>query len=219
MIENYFLDKFGIIHQKNINPIKYNENYLAGFKTIPSYAINCHLLSYLRIGLAIGAGAIREQEKILDIGYGNGAFLDAAFLCGIETAGYDISGHKINKVHKIIESLPEVLSNKYNLVTFFDSLEHIPDLDFLGSLKTNYICISVPLCHWDTKGDKWFMEWKHRKVNEHLHHFGENSLVKFMKSIKYKPILINNAEDSIRGKLSDGSDNILTAIFERQDRR
>ena len=64
----------------------------------------------------------------------------------------------------------------YDIITFYDSLEHFEEIEFVKKLKCNYICISVPNCHY--KNDEWFRNWKHRKPNEHLWHFNSKSHIR-----------------------------------------
>ena len=106
------------------------------------------------------------------------------------------------------------LMTKYDVVTFFDSLEHCEDIEFIKDLNTKYILISVPWCHWKEEGDEWFMNWKHRKPNEHLYHFDESSLLKFMKRMGYLSVDLGNYEDVIR-KPVDHRKNILTGLFKK----
>ena len=96
------------------------------------------------------------------------------------------------------------------MITFFDSLEHFEDIEFVKDLKCSYICISVPECHY--YDDEWFENWKHRRPNEHLWHFNHGSLVKFMYRMGYILISGSNIEDTIRKNNKEES-NILTCIF------
>ena len=73
--------------------------------------------------------------------------------------------------------------NFYDIITFFDSLEHFEDIEFVKDLKCSAICISVPYCYY--KDDAWFEEWKHRRPNEHLWHFDKNSLENFMRRMGF----------------------------------
>ena len=60
------------------------------------------------------------------------------------------------------------------------------------------------------------MNWKHRKPNEHLFHFDENSLKNFMNSCGYKLIEISNIEDEVRTRYDKDLPNILTGIFKNE---
>jgi len=57
----------------------------------------------------------------------------------------------------------------YDLVTFWDSLEHIADLDEIKPYVAgaNYIALSIPIKPKETELENW----KHFKPGEHLHYF------------------------------------------------
>ena len=101
---------------------------------------------------------------------------------------------------------------KYDVVCFFDSLEHFDNIYIIKELKTDYIFISVPWCH--NFSPDWFKSWYHRKPNEHLWHFNKESLLNFMSELGYNCIHTSNIEDTIRKNNKEYS-NILTAIFKK----
>ena len=73
MINGYERLENGVIKQKNPKPYVYDKDYV--IKTYDSsYGIFCDMMSYLRLGYI--TGVIKNFPKtVLDIGYGNGAFL------------------------------------------------------------------------------------------------------------------------------------------------
>jgi hypothetical protein len=73
-----------------------------------------------------------------------------------------------------------ILHKKYDLVTMWDVLEHIPNLDEVLSgvcESTKYLALAVPIKPEDVKLE----EWKHYKPGEHLHQFTEESLSNLLK--------------------------------------
>jgi len=106
----------------------------------------------------------------------------------------------------------DITAQHYDVVTFFDSLEHYPDIDFVQKLNCNYVVVSLPWCH--NTSDEWFSTWKHRKPDEHLHHFDLSSLTNFMRSQGFRLVGNSNVEDTIR-KSASTLPNILTAVFEQ----
>ena len=85
-------------------------------------------------------------------------------------------------------------------------------IDFVKELKTKYIYISVPFCHNDN--EDWFMNWKHRREDEHLWHFGLLSLENFMLDMGFEAVKMSSIEDTIR--IGNGIEsNILTGIFKK----
>ncbi len=201
----YEITEDGVIHQKNSNIIQYDVNYINN--RITKYDDD---MSYLRIGFLIGS--IKEKiKKILDVGYGNGSFLKISKTMIPECYGYDISGFKLpDNVIKV----DDIYKDDYDVVCFFDVLEHLEDITIIKNLKTKYICISVPWCHFFS--EEWFMNWKHRKYNEHIWHFNDKSLDTFMNKMGYIRITnTENIEDSIR-KTEYSYPNILTCIYKNK---
>jgi hypothetical protein len=160
-------------------------------------------MSHLRLGL-VQAYVFGERPRVLDVGYGNGSFVKLAIKAGFDAYGYD--------VHGVDYGIPEAGLNSgegWDMVTFFDSLEHIPDLTQVKDLarRTDYIMISYPCRPSDFPENA--RDWKHFRPGEHLHYFCGRSLVHlFGKTIKHAAPL----EDVIRGKRGTET-NILTLIM------
>ena len=205
MLDNYAINDDGIVYQIKRNPFDYTghyNDYYADIKDCTRYTSN------LRLGYIIGSiGYI--PNSVLDVGYGAGVFLEA---CGeeVDRYGHDISGWPVPEGCTFVEDL---LRGSYDVITFFDSLEHMDDIDFVKDLNTKYVCISVPDCHYFS--DEWFDTWKHRKPDEHLWHFNEASLNKFMDRMGYDTINTCNLEDITR-KNNESYTNILTGIFKKR---
>jgi hypothetical protein len=153
---------------------------------------------------------IKTFDSVTDFGYGNGAFLHHCNKNGKTTYGFDISDYPTPEGSLKIN---DVNDYEVDVVTFYDSLEHIPGTNlvgFLEGLKTKYVCISVPWYH-EEQGEEWFMNWKHRRENEHLHHFDSHGLVNLLQLSGYKILYLGNDEDEVRTPVSD-LPNILTVI-------
>lgn len=82
---------------------------------------------------AIKTARTKGMRRILDVGCGNGAFLDQAKAAGLETWGTEIhieaaaeaerKGHKI--VRGLLSSIPA--GEKFQMITLFQVLEHVPN--------------------------------------------------------------------------------------------
>jgi hypothetical protein len=158
-------------------------------------------MAFLRVGFL---KAFVSGGRLLDVGYGNGDFVRAA-----EAAGFDAYGHDVHGVDCRIREVALDADESWNVVTFFDSLEHFPDFDLVRCLlkRTNYVMISVPMRPSSFPHDR---NWKHFKPGEHLHYFSELSLQQMID----KPLrAVSNVEDTIRQRSSRGEQNILTALF------
>jgi hypothetical protein len=208
MIENYSVLANGIIKQIKVfdNIKKYDVNYIKDrYDSYKDLSIN---MSYLRLGYLLGN--INENiNSLLDVGYGNGDFLNVAQNIIPTCYGNEINNYNIPNKCNFIEN---IYTNEYDVVCFFDVLEHFENIYDIQKLKTKYIYISVPQCHYIS--DEWFLNWKHRRPDEHLWHFNLNSITNFMKEIGFNIVSYSNIEDIIR-KSSDNNTNILTAIFKK----
>jgi hypothetical protein len=165
-------------------------------------------MANLRFGYLVGSLG-KLPESIMDVGYGNGDFLKACYTIP-KRFGYDVSGYPLPG--GCIES-NDLLNTPVEVTTFFDSLEHFEDPYIIKNLKSNFIIISVPECHYYS--DEWFEDWKHRRPDEHLWHFNKKSLISFMNDVGYFCINTNNMEDCIR-KSDFTYSNILTGCFKRK---
>lgn len=206
MLENYAKNQDGIIYQVDKTHIAYDKEYVntryVKYGELPTY------MGYLRLGNIIGSIG-KVPDSILDVGYGDGSFLKVCSSIIPECYGYDISTYPIpEKCHQV----DNISEDFYDVITFFDSLEHFEDIEFVKDLKCNFICISVPYCSY--KDDKWFKNWKHRRPNEHLWHFDQYSLTNFMMRMGYNIVSGSNIEDTIR-KNQDEKYNILTCVFKK----
>lgn len=201
----YETDRFGVIHQvpPTITTV-YDKRYVED--RYESYGVKTRGMAALRLGFM--AKTILSEYCFCDVGYGNGQFLELINDFGFRTYGLDISGYPIPKGSEKAGSITE----PFDVLTFFDSLEHFPSLDFLAEVKAVHICVTAPECHWKSTS-KEFMNWKHRRPGEHIHHFNRYSLAKLMKSHGYMQMMVDNIEDAIRGEGPDGLSNTFTAIY------
>lgn len=208
MIEGYEILQNGVIHQLNPNIRQYDSNYIN--QSYNQYGEFSRNLSWLRLGCLLGC-INYIPKSIMDVGYGNGDFLNSAKTLIPLCYGNEINGYDIPKGCTKIENLLEV---NVDVITFFDSLEHFNDITFINQLSCKYIMISVPNCEY--KSDDWFTHWKHRRPNEHLWHFNLESLSNFMFKNDFNLIHGSYIEDSIRRDLNN-THNILTTIFKKND--
>jgi hypothetical protein len=219
MLENYQKLDTGAIKQINIEPFTYDIEYVK--KTYDdSYGIQCDMMSHLRYGYIVGVIG-RKPSSILDVGYGNASFLKICQNAKVETFGTDISHYELK--YGTFLNFDDCFTKKFDVITFFDSLEHFPNIDFLSKLNCNYICVSLPNCSYNTiwredgeeQADVYFKNYKHRKPNEHIWHFDSESLQETVESYGYELVGYDYVEDTIR-KGTSNFPNILTAIFKRK---
>jgi hypothetical protein len=187
--------------------MQYNAAYAHQYDSLPSREMAALRWRFIQQHLDLPLGS-----RVLDIGYGNGAFLKFGRSAGMEIYGID--------VHNEDFGIPTVTYDtpiEYDLICFFDSLEHFSRFDQPRSLRARHVMVSIPnapsflLCNPTA--------WRHYKPGEHLHYFSSRSLDRFMREWGF-PIRVAHGfpEDEIRGKLQYDygmHDNIYTAIYSR----
>src|SRR4051812_45414105 len=133
MLDNYHRDAFGVLHQTTRKPKVYDKEYLSYYEGLHERTIK---LGYQRLGWALGL-LRRLPATVFEIGYGSGTFLEAASLAGVPyCAGYDVAHYPLPERCTFID-WEAALARDWDLTALFDVLEHIPDLAFLGRLRTS----------------------------------------------------------------------------------
>lgn len=208
MLDNYYADSYGVIHQIEVK--EFNKDYASQYN---SYGELSNYISYLRYGWIVGA-INKQPSSILDIGYGNGAFLKVCKQAGVEECyGEDVSNYPVPDGCYSIK-YDNIFNRSFDIITMFDSFEHFKDLSFIENLKCTYLVISVPNCCFGDN-DEWFKNWKHRREDEHLHHFNTYSLRVYCETLGYQAITVSAIEDVIR-KDSNYNPNIITMCFKKK---
>lgn len=205
MLENYKINKYGVIEQIVKNQFNYDKAYGDRYAMFSTKNIE-----NLRLGYIIGSLG-RVPTSLMDVGYGNGDFL-------INCNGLikELYGNDVEPAYNLptdIKFVPNITEQEVEVITFFDSLEHFHDIEFVKDLKAKYVVISLPWCKIN-HDDTWFENWKHRKPDEHLFHFNEISLENFMNHQGFEMINFCNLEDNIRVD-KNLTPNILTACFRK----
>jgi hypothetical protein len=124
---------------------------------------------------------IVEISTVLDYGSGCG-FFKAFAPKGIQVDTFDVM------------PVPQtgITKTKYDLVTFWDVLEHIPDLEKLESVfrMATWIAVTVPIKPLDIPWN----EYKHFKPKEHVRHFQEDELLALLRTFGFVPWKIGAPE-------------------------
>lgn len=171
-----------------------------------------HLLSlYEGVGSDIGY----RYGRLLDVGYGNGAFIRAAKNDCWDAYGNDVNPTPYEGVRQVdLPNLPE-WPVRYRVITFFDCLEHFEDLMEARwvSHHTDWLVLSFPQMPPNFPYEH--KDWKHVRAGEHHLFFTPQSLAVIFShgGVKAELVYQGNPEDSIRGKLPGGLPNICTAAL------
>lgn len=145
-----------------------------------------------------------QSGKLLDFGCGSGAFLHYIQLNGYEAKGYDINPHSAY-------SDISVLFEDYDIVTFWDVLEHLSEPGkIIRGIGAEYVFVCTP------NRDDWagkITEWHHYYPGEHVHYFTQDSLICLLMEAGYEPVGVHYRESLLRR--GGGGRNILTLSAKR----
>jgi len=180
----------------------YDHAYVARYEDYPQAELS-------RIRASLMMKYVGDFKTICDVGFGTGAFLAEIGRVNPSATlhGFDVSPYPPPDFVKVESNWQE---KEWDVVTFFDSLEHFVDFP---KVHAKFVVVSVPWFH-SCNGNKWFLEWKHRRPGEHLWHFNSATLPSVFEKMGMRKIYCGNPEDKIRK--GDGVlPNILTMIFTR----
>jgi SAM-dependent methyltransferase len=188
----------------------YDAEYARQYDVRPHREMSALRWNFIQRWLRLAAGS-----RILDIGYGNGSFLKYVRQHGMEVYGLDVHGEDFG-----IPTVTYEAASNFDLICFFDSLEHFPKFDPLFALHTSNVIVSLP------NSPDFLLDapqhWRHYKPGEHLHYFSYDSLDRLMHKWGLTVKIVEGLpEDDLRGKLTIGSrayDNIHTAIYGKGQR-
>jgi 2-polyprenyl-3-methyl-5-hydroxy-6-metoxy-1,4-benzoquinol methylase len=160
----------------------------------------------------------KNSENLLDIGCGNGSFLELASKTFRQVIGTEFNLPKID--FPVYKSLLEVKNtygkNYFDAITLWHSLEHftnlievLDDVDYL--LKDNgLIFIAVPNSSgWQAK--LFGVNWLHLDVPRHLFHFDPKSLAFCLQKYRFEIKKISHQE--FEYDLLGWSQSALNSIF------
>jgi hypothetical protein len=164
-------------------------------------------MSFLRLGLI---KSLTSSGLLLDVGYGNGSFVRLA-----EKAGFEAYGNDVHGVDYGVKEVELTDDRYWDVITFFDSLEHFSDLSKIKPLcrRADYVVVSFPTRPNSFPENK---DWKHYRPGEHLHYFCRKSLWHTVAGKRVgglKVFATTILEDVIRGGGKDGQSNITTVVF------
>ena len=210
--ENYLRREDGVLHYTPGPTITYDKGYIEKYQKLP----DADTMAYLRLGALVTAlnnAGVHECHSVLDVGYGDGSFLRGARRAFTYSYGTDISTFPVPT--GVTQVAPDAWqTSRYQVICFFDSLEHFDNIDFVKSLNCEFVFISVPNCHYRSKD--WFNSWRHQRPGEHIFHFSEETLDNFFRAMGFTPASpLLDHEDIIRVNNEQPELNILARLYRK----
>ena len=189
----------GLAYQKDMKAgaIAYDDGYHDNYKALEGTPIAAALNNGRCAMLARHAA---ERATVLDIGAGCGTFVRQARASGFAAKGFDV-------IHKTVEHLKGIDAfadnpDGFEVVTFWDSLEHIEDPE--GVLKRinkgALVLAAIPVFE-DLKKVR---ESKHYKPGEHLYYFTAQGFIEWMALYGFR-LLEQSSHETDAGRESIGA--------------
>lgn len=176
--------------------VRYGADYLETYRSYPTHAMACVRLGYLKAH--VGGGTL------LDVGHGTGDLVRLARQAGFDAYGSDVHGVDVGVPEKPLDG-----DDDWDVVTFYDSLEHFEDFGPVRRLAARARLIVVSLPH-RPEGFPAERSWKHYKPGEHLHYFSPASIAALFDGRRLERV--SDVEDVVRRPVG-GRPNIMTATF------
>lgn len=168
-----------------------------------------------------------KNKSLLDIGAGTGSFLEKGIQNNWKVTGVEPNDNArkiaMTKGIQLEKNLKNIPSQKFDVITMWHVLEHLPNLDkqikeILSKLKKEgYLVIAVPnYKSYDAK--KYKKYWAAYDTPRHLWHFSRNSISKLfemfnVKLVRTKPLYFDSLYVSLLSeKYKTGKLNYITAL-------
>lgn len=148
-----------------------------------------------------------SYKRIIDIGIGSGQFVKS-----VDGLGYDVCEKAVKWLKAERRYLDFYKLGAYNadVVTFFDSFEHIDDIETaIRMCMGRTIVMSIPIF----KDKAHVLRSKHFRKDEHFHYFTDFGLTNWFKRQGYKCLLKSSIESDL------GREDIGTYVFEYENEK
>ncbi|KQC30621.1 class I SAM-dependent methyltransferase [Flagellimonas eckloniae] len=215
---------------KNINPYYDSELYISHTDSKISFTDRLYqkVKQYsLKKKIQLIDNQIDKSKKLLDYGAGTGDFLAKANSLGFEGEGIEPNGKaRAKAVEKGIELQEDITSlkvKKYDVITLWHVLEHLPDLNKrIGDIEAlleekGTVVVAVPnYKSYDAKHYKQY--WAAYDVPRHLWHFSKTSIIRLFdrhgfEVVSIRPMLFDSFYVSLLSEKYRGNKLYLINAF------
>ncbi len=205
MVEPEFVRNgpYGFWRQTNPQPFEYSAEYKQSQSTNTD-------MSFLRIGwLAahIPYHALRRM-RVVDIGSGNGTFVQVGRRVFGSCCGFDLQGESITR--------EELDNTHWDMVVLSDVLEHFDRIEDLFKLKWEFAFVSFPETPVVQRAAE-LAGWRHYKPNEHLWCLNLAGMVNWFEDHGCRILGKSHVEDLIRTRWDEAKPNISSVLVGRPE--
>lgn len=192
-------------------PAVYGEDYFQRYREMAESEIGLRLNAF-RVGL-VSRYALQlvsgPPASVLDVGIGDGAFLRAleSFKpVSMDPAGMDVNPAGVAYLRERGQLVEEVLPRQADIVTFWDSLEHIRDPRAHLQMANTFAIVSIPV--FTSAGHA--MTSRHFRPDEHFWYFSRKAFVAFAEQEGFEVLDVLATESAL------GRDSIETFVLRRR---
>lgn len=141
-----------------------------------------------------------RDGKCCDVGIGGGRFVIKS-----GAQGFDINQEAVSWLKKC-GFFSDPYREEFDTLTFWDSLEHIPDIQGVLARAGKFVFVSIPIFD----GPEHILRSKHFRKNEHFWYFTRRGFIDFMVREGFAPLEISLMEQDI------GREDIESFAFVRR---
>jgi len=197
----FVLDENGFYKQVDPKPFKYDVGYKEKQSTNKEMA-------WLRLGWLsnhIPFEALTDFN-VVDIGAGNGVFVEEGKKVFKRIVPYDLAGDSIEDT--------ELYSTTWDLIVMSDVLEHYHSIDDLWTIPFRYALISFPETPPTDEVD--ITTWRHYKPDEHIYMMNRWDFRKWVEKNGCSVLGCGSPEDFLRKRWDKDYINISTFLICRR---
>lgn len=176
-------------------PMDYSGPYFAKYQALDATPMG-QALTAARVAMV----RRHHQGEVVDIGIGGGRFVLEA-----DARGFDVNGEAQSWLVKH-DRWQDPYTAHAAALTFWDSLEHIPDPEQIVASAEQWVFVSMPIY----QDSRHCLKSKHFKPGEHLWFFTDWGLIGWMDRQGFDMIERNDIESTL------GREEILSYAFRRR---
>lgn len=185
-------ENMGVAYQADMNAdrVEYDEAYFQKYKSYEGSETEIKLNKGRCDFLKSNFNFDSNSRRLLDIGAGCGTFVEKAKSIGFDAKGFDVNESTVQYLKS--KNLYDDDIGSSDIVTFWDSLEHIEDpSSVLNKISSSSIVlIAIPVF----EDVKKIRESKHYRPGEHLYYWTETGFVDWMEKNGFKLLQKSNHE-------------------------